>query len=313
MGSLLAWANACAPRDAMHQPTGLTSAACLRGAQDMPQTAAASRRWPDLYYRFVPELHVADDAARAVRSALLGNDETALLDAEGLCRLGDFVAEEADLGVDAGGDEAMMFPGSDGRFHIRIDARPYRGCWNEHDPGLRTELARQRFRFRLAHEIAHSFFFRREGSRLTRERDPSTAEERFCDEFARCLLVPTCAAKRYPVTADSVVDLHAAYDVSIEVAARALARAHNEATVLVAYWPTGEPCVYDALQLQWLSQQSRQFYDHFFHAKTVILAVEEGSATCRERSPLTATATLAASARRVPEPRRQVVAVYEPA
>jgi hypothetical protein len=48
-------------------------------------------------------------------------------------------------------------------------------------------------RFRLAHEIGHSFFYRVKdvsGNAPTRSGPPSTTEERFCDRFADALLVP---------------------------------------------------------------------------------------------------------------------------
>ena len=54
----------------------------------------------------------------------------------------------------------------------------------------------------------------------------SDEQERFCDEFAAELLLPTAAVRSLRPTPDSIVELHRRFDVSLEVAARSMSSAH---------------------------------------------------------------------------------------
>lgn len=113
---------------------------------------------------------------------------------------------------------------------------------------MREQLRRHRFRFRLAHELAHTLFFWRRGGRPQRHLLDSASQERFCDTFSRALLVPPDVAKRLPIRSDAVVYLQEAFDVSLEVAARALAIAHPSA--FIGLWFASAD---GQLQLQWAS------------------------------------------------------------
>jgi hypothetical protein len=109
-------------------------------------------------------------------------------------------------------------------------------------------LKRHRFRFRVAHEIAHTFFFdRRGGSEPERRVLDSGAQELFCDLFASNLLVPFAR-----ITSDSsdaldlIMRAQQQYDVSLEVAARAVACARP--CRWVGIWLDDDP---SGLRPQW--------------------------------------------------------------
>jgi hypothetical protein len=107
-------------------------------------------------------------------------------------------------------------------------------------------IRRQRSRFRIAHELGHTFFYLRRARRAVRRSPAGSAwEEAFCDEFARRLLVPPPVGH---LAADDLVHLHARYDVSVEVAARSLASAPTRPRVAIWWW-TADSCA--TVQQQW--------------------------------------------------------------
>jgi Zn-dependent peptidase ImmA (M78 family) len=61
----------------------------------------------------------------------------------------------------------------------------------------------------------------------------SARQEKFCDEFARALLVPPQVGGAMPETPVSIVNLQRRFDVSLELAARALAASHPAIWVAV--------------------------------------------------------------------------------
>lgn len=165
---------------------------------------------------------------------------------------GRFDLLEVDLAVDRGGHEALMFPGVDGRLLIRVDARP-KQPWATSCDGLREQTRRHRLRFRVAHEVAHSFFYDRDAHGARRRRRSTPAEERFCDHFASVLLLPPAAVHAMPATAESVLALHQRFDVSVETAARRLAEAQPTVDIAVGFWREREPCTAEHVRLQWSS------------------------------------------------------------
>jgi hypothetical protein len=177
-----------------------------------------------------------------VRGLLPGG---ALVDVEQCCGLAQVDVVDADLGCPIS-REALLVPAGP-RFRIVINsAQPSSGAMSD-------AVRRQRRRFRIAHELAHTFFYRQTSSGL-RRRFPSgdLAEEQFCDDFARWLLIP---AQESTITAADVLALHAQYDVSLEVAVRSIACSDMAPRVALWWWRQscgGSP----ALLEQWMSDEA---------------------------------------------------------
>lgn len=144
------------------------------------------------------------------------------LDLEALCDLGRFDVAEKRLHGAKGSLQALLFPRPRNRFTIIVDPEPP-GGWSLVAPEIRSDLHEHRLRFLVCHEAAHSFFFDRDGDRPAATVANSEAQEEFCDSFASELLVPRAGLDDLPATAETVVDLHRRYRVSVEAAARALA------------------------------------------------------------------------------------------
>lgn len=104
---------------------------------------------------------------------------------------------------------------------------------------LRSQLRRQRARFRIGHELGHTFFYWRDREEPERHLIDSPAQERFCDAFARALLVPPQVASERPPTCATILDLQREFDVSLEVAARSVASGHPRAEVALWHWAVG--------------------------------------------------------------------------
>jgi hypothetical protein len=155
---------------------------------------------------------------------------------------------QAELGAASGGCEALLAPRSRDRFTILVDAAPH-GGWSRVDDRLRAEVARQRMRFRIAHELGHTGFYARAPGQLpTRLSVGSPAEEAFCDLFAASLLLPDAVVRRCR-SAMQLMRIRKRFDVSVEVAVRSWAGVH-ECDAAVFYW-TARDC---RLDTQWASR-----------------------------------------------------------
>lgn len=204
-------------------------------------------RWPATSYRRVPPYELAERAAADLRRrAGLGHSEP-LVDLNPVLAAGNFKLARADLRAADGGLEAMMFPGSNGTLSIRVDPTPCGGWGSASDP-LIGEISRQRERFRVAHEIGHALFYDTSSQRRRRLRRSSPGEEAFCDRFAAALLMPPLAVREMPVAAASAIALQRRFQVSLEVALRALVSANPGAKAVLAYWREAE-C--SDLSIQW--------------------------------------------------------------
>jgi len=129
------------------------------------------------------------------------------------------------LDAKSGGNEALLIPSAEGGFEILVD--PWSAAsLPEQSEVARHYVSRRRLRFRIAHEIGHSFFYDRRIRPAKRLLRHSAAEEAFCDVFASALLVPQSLVVRRGPTAKTVSELSRALDVSAEMAGRALAKAH---------------------------------------------------------------------------------------
>ncbi len=200
---------------------------------------------------------------------------------------------QADLQTGRGGCEALLVPLPSGCFRIVVDPTPRKG-WGETPAGQRSALARHRTRFRIAHELAHTFFYKRKGGRPTRTIPAgSAAEEGFADEFARTLLAPASAGA---VQAGEILSACTEWDVSLELAARAFAAVDGIQREIVLWrWPAKGPVV-----TQW-SNGSRTQDVLGLHART-------GSAELRE-ALLAANKTLPGFSAVVADTRRQALTV----
>jgi hypothetical protein len=155
-----------------------------------------------------------------------GHHTDPLPDFRRICRAGGFEVSRTTLSAASRQQEALLIPMDGNRFGISVDPTPP-GGWSRIRPAIRGELRSHRYRFRVAHEIAHTFFYDRSRDRPRRLLAGSLEEELFCDEFARALLLPLGAVCSRPPTPASVFSLHRDYAVSVEVAARAMAAAHR--------------------------------------------------------------------------------------
>lgn len=195
--------------------------------------------WPDPRFTGVPPLGEARALADQARQDL--GVRSARVDVRSCCSLAGVDLVDASLG-DAG-REALLIPRSRGfRIVINSDFIATTG---------QQALGRQRRRFRVAHELGHTFFYSL-GTGRPRRRFPSGGleEERFCDEFARSLLAPSPEGE---VCADEVLALQARYDVSLEVAARTAAASRHAPRVGLWWWVAPAPGRRAALLEQWVS------------------------------------------------------------
>lgn len=201
--------------------------------------------------RRVPPLSHAWTLARQVRLAALGPGRVnaPLSDLDEILRLGGCEARETELSAREGMQEAMLIPLPRNRFAISVDPTPP-GGWAQVRPALRESLRRHRLRFRVAHEIAHTIFYARAGGEPRRVVRDSPAQEAFCDEFARALLVPPPAAATTPLAPEAVHALQRRFDVSLEVAARSVAAAHGPSAIVVLWY---RPHDENAVRVQWSS------------------------------------------------------------
>jgi hypothetical protein len=203
--------------------------------------------WPSVTFTEPPAPEVARRLAAEVRARLAAAGRP--LDLSRCCKAAGARVRTARLGVPEGGCEAFLIPQSDG-FRIVVDPTPRAG-WRGTAPAARKVVARHRRRFRIAHELAHTFFYWRED-----DREPfralahrSDAEELFCDTFARHLLV---APPRRAATAKGIVALHRRFDVSVELAARAATEVHGS-SIAVWRWDSPDEGRRAALHVQWSS------------------------------------------------------------
>ena len=139
----------------------------------------------------------------------------------------------AELEGRGGGREAMLVPLQENRFGIIVDPTP-RGGWSLVPQPVRHDLRRHRLRFRLGHELAHTFFYARRAGQTPRRRlFDSDQQEDFCDRFSRSLLVSRRRIADMEPSVEGLLSLQQACDVSLEVAARAAAAARPDLQITI--------------------------------------------------------------------------------
>jgi hypothetical protein len=159
---------------------------------------------------------------------------------------------ERDLAVTERGPEALLIPLEGDRFRIAVDPTPRSG-WQCRPSGERAPVARHRFRFRVAHELGHTFFYSRCGDRRpSRVSRGSSEEEMFCDRFARALLLPDAVLEKC-TEVSTLAQVHRDYGVSLEVTVRAFAEIRKMDAALF-YWPPEST----SPRVQWSNLEARE-------------------------------------------------------
>jgi len=130
-------------------------------------------RWLPGGFRHVPGPEIANTLAMRYRRAETGNDAIALAEALG------FALKFCALRASEGGLEAALVPNAERRFIILCDP------WTEADEPV------DRVQLRVAHELAHTFFYDWSSSLPRHLLVESPAEERFCDLFAATFIAPS--------------------------------------------------------------------------------------------------------------------------
>jgi hypothetical protein len=234
-------------------PRGRAESLMGQGRQTTASDATGRRpSWPTLDVGGVPEDDVAVTLAERVRSAVLGETYAPLLDLQPLTRRGRFRVSVERLSAADGGMEACLTPDADDSFDIVVDPEPP-GGWRPHHDGLREDIRRHRWRFRIGHEVAHSFFFDRVSGQLPRRRVPDSPEqERFCDVFAGALLLPPRVVARTEPTPENIMGLQRGYDVSLHLAVRTFSDTHPTHAFVLLYTDEERPY----LRPQWMSRAS---------------------------------------------------------
>src|SRR5690242_8933369 len=117
----------------------------------------------------MPPLTQASTLAGEVRAAVFSVDHhnDVLSDFGRVSLHGRLTISQETLSAAAGQDEALLVPLAGDRFAICVDPTP-NGGWSRIRPAMRRDLRRHRHRFRVAHEIAHTFFYDRRGNRPRR-------------------------------------------------------------------------------------------------------------------------------------------------
>ena len=209
--------------------------------------------WPDTEFASVPDRTAAERLALTVRAQCLGDgaSEDGWCDLRALCSAARASVRQRRLTKQGDGTDALLIPRANGSFTILVDPVPEAST----KPFWTT--VRHRNRFRVAHELGHTFFYRRRPlEQPSRRLPPSQDEESFCDSFAAALLVPPARLISYEATPDSVFSISDEYEVSVEVAGRALAAANPGVSVMGLLWSPNPRTGEFGLRIAWSASQS---------------------------------------------------------
>lgn len=225
----------------------------------------------------VPPKSAAGEIAAALRCNW-GVEEEAKLDFSGILETLGVELVLTDLGGSEGGPQGLLTPLPRGGYRIEVDPSPPLGA-GPRSGVLRDEIDRHRMRFVAAHEIAHTLFYWQGRGGPERLLGDSPAQERFCDALAAALLVPPTAAAQMTLHPQSVVELHKRFDVSIEVAARALVDAHGDGVAWLMIVPddASEPWV------QWGAERSSEAVGPWSLLSRLATKVRQTDATAEGR------------------------------
>jgi hypothetical protein len=173
-------------------------------------------RWPEHRFTAVPSaIRSCVGTTSTGRLSLARVAEAARLRPT-ICSFATMASPQIDTATSRRALEALLVPRAGG-FDVMVNSDPPK---DSASPITDPVIARRRARFRLAHEIGHSFFYDRRPAVPVRCAPGSDAEERFCDLFASVLLIPSNAIPEDPTPHD-LRTLSSRFDVSLEVASRA--------------------------------------------------------------------------------------------
>lgn len=207
--------------------------------------------WPDKKLTVVPPSTVAMELAMQVRRCAFNEKhETIPCNMEIICKLGGFRMKRLRFIKSQNDHQALLVPKEDGNFEIIVDPSIQSVGDNGSDVVI-PNLELHRLRFRIAHEIGHSFFYDRKVRPPKRIIDSSKQEELFCDYFASVLLVPPLAVEKMPIKASSILKIRKLYSVSAEVAGRSLVRMNPELTVIGLLWKSNPRNENEEMRVVW--------------------------------------------------------------
>jgi len=207
--------------------------------------------WPDKKLIVVPPLTVATELAMQVRRCAFNEKyEKVPCNIEIVCKLGGFRVKHFRFVKSQNDHQALLVPIEDGNFEIIVDPS-IRSVGNNESDVVIPDLELHRLRFRIAHEIGHSFFYDRNVRPPKRLIDSGKQEELFCDHFASVLLVPPSVVATMPIKASSVLKIRKLYSVSAEVAGRSLARMNPELTIIGLLWKSNPRNENEEMRVVW--------------------------------------------------------------
>jgi hypothetical protein len=247
--------------------------------------------WPTTLLRSVPDHSVAVELALTIRRATLppSDAEAAPVDLRAVCAMGRFDARVQPLGADRGGAEAYLVPERVGRFRVLVDPIPRNTASDFAEPPHISPLTyRARARFRVSHEIGHSFFYDTRRP-LPERRSPWTEqEETFCDVFASALLVPPQQVAEQAPAAHSIIALARRFATSLQVVAFTAVRVWaGGATVIALMRRTNPRSLVTAHRVVWGISSTGHFIPKGarFEPPSVLEAADRGSAMGHVDSP----------------------------
>jgi hypothetical protein len=224
----------------------------------------------------VPPRNAIGQIATALRQSW-GADEESELNLESIVSELGIELVLCDLGGSEGGPQGLLTPLQWG-YRIEVDPTPPDG-WQMTASPLHEEVIRHRMRFVIAHELAHTLFYWKGQRGPERLAGDSEEQELFCDSLASALLVPPRAAANRPLRPESVIALHKDFDVSVEVAARALMQAHSDGAgwLMVVPEDETEPWV------QWGAEKTKDAVGPWNLLSRLVQKVRETGATAEGR------------------------------
>lgn len=184
--------------------------------------------WPDARFKTAPPAEDATPLAQAAREKFC--DESGVVDVEMAAKAAGATINMRALGAHIGLLQASLTPKKDG-FDLWLDTR------TTHIDA--HETTHSVLRYRIGHELGHTFFYEREPARPRRlPASRSYREEKFCDQFAQDMLLPNDWPNEAPGMKEiqHISDLH---KVPISLTAERATKRHSNLTIAAAFLRDG--------------------------------------------------------------------------